>query len=255
MSAVYSLESERVQTARQHFYECRRRGRNASRCQLGFDELYQLFCNEGNDMLGIARRAGISETSMAHLYENHFMALFENRTPEERRLRVLAERKARRLKRLAMIIPDRPWLKAVERQAGEWGHATRCFLGPDRNGRLQPRLQSIVVSGCRCQTYWVKGARKRQGTRHQRIKAVSLRRELLEAAPIQLFVILISGWRETTLVIPSQVLLERLFSDGRDRTLFFIPFQIQPPAHKNSRARMRPWEYEGRWDLVPLSTI
>lgn len=254
MVVPYSLTSARAQEARSRFYACRHRS-TTSKCKLSFEEFYTLLCDKDVDFRQISAEAGINESSVIALYVNHFMGLFGNQTPHERRRESLRRAQHKRLTEVCACIRNDPSLKLIEREAKNLGHTVRHYVGRDSQGRPSLHIWRLVISGVDCHVQPITRPGQRRPGSRQRISRMFLRREQVQAVQMVLIPIRIRGFIECVLVIPSEKLLSAIFKDESENAALYVPYQLVPNSCVGvSRARLDVWSYKNRWDLVVAQT-
>jgi hypothetical protein len=253
VTAPYRLDHERVQAERRRFYENRRRHTSSGHhCCLSFEELFELTQDYRNTLKDIAAKAGIQLASMMMLYERYFMQFCDNLSPQERRDAFFAQKRKERTRARYTELPDRPWIPTLVDQAQKAGLAVRPCFGSDKFGRVRLLTTKVKVGADICAVHPITGARKRQGNRHVRYRPMILKRTVLEN-PIHLCPILIPGWRESTLIFPSDY-LRNFFGPHDEKIYVFIPFRLHGTSVQKIRSPFRPWDFENRWDLIEKHT-
>lgn len=245
----YSLDNPRVQAVRDEFCRSRQRRHKISTCQLDFDRIWKLLCDDRNSMDAIAKIAGVHKTSILQLYENYFMQFFGNKTAIERARAIWDRRRLTQVRRLSSTLPDVPWIQSVKRLAGAAGLSVKPRLVDDGYGHLHVSPRLVSVSDVLCSGRPITRAFRRSPT-GQPYAALSFCRSSVSNVPCYVAPILLSGLPEASLVLPAEIVEERLFS-GTNKVRATVVFPLRRLTIEERDVQFDVAPFINAWHLIP----
>ncbi len=237
----FTLDHPLVQKAKQEF----EKSRYFRRCRLGFTELLLRFKENRKTFGELADETGISRQAISDIYDRWGQQFFGD--PEPRR-------KARRMEFRRVQINREVGIYALPNFIAGQARARGFSIEPVlmKGGSIGTRLLStsrLMIGNKKCGLRMVEKAVE-VGRGYFYAKVAVTRTKLLEEHA-QIFCIAVPGYQKRIFIIPSEVLLLKLFGKRKriKHKILSIPLQKRP-IYRNHKPRIDVWQYENAWHLL-----
>ena len=243
-----TLNDPAVRAAKQKWEDPQRMLRRKT--NVSFETIFGLFKEYRNSFKSVGKRLGITGERARQIYNEYFCKMLEGESGYDRlRMSTLEQRAEAATREAARLLARKKWREIIDR-----AHAAHCEVAEMARFRegalLGIRASKLYINGHPCAIYVVAKTSKPSGATKRAYYKTSLARRTLAGTDAVVFYAAAPG-QEHVFIVPTAVLLEKLFRSPRQQTLkdIYLPTE-KLPVYNNVLPRIDFWSYENAWELL-----